>query len=84
VKKVKKALKGWGFNLARSRKQKKKEIMEEMADLVLGEMGYLNSEQHIRRMEINAELFRIMEEEELYWFRRSHEKCILKGGGSEH
>jgi hypothetical protein len=54
--------------------------MEEMADLVLGEMGYLNSEQHIRRMEINAELFRIMEEEELYWFRRSHEKCILKGG----
>jgi hypothetical protein len=32
LKKVKKVLKGWGFNLARSRKQKKKEITEEIAD----------------------------------------------------
>jgi hypothetical protein len=42
--------------------------MEELAELeVLEEMSSLNSEQNIRRMELNVELFKIMEEEELYW-----------------
>jgi hypothetical protein len=38
-------LKGWGFNLSGSRKQKKKEIIEEIVDLeLLGEIGTLNLE----------------------------------------
>jgi hypothetical protein len=80
LKKVKKALKGWGFNLARSRKQKKKEIIEEIADLeLLEEIGNLALQQSRRRIELNVELFKILEEEELYWFRRSHETWFLKG-----
>jgi hypothetical protein len=49
--------------------------MEELADIeVLEEMGSLNLEQSIRRMEINVELFKIMEEEEeLYRYKRSRE-----------
>jgi hypothetical protein len=74
LKKVKKALKGWGFNLAGSRRQKKKEIIEEIADLELfEEIGNLSLEQSRRRIELNVELFKILEEEKLYWFRRSHE-----------
>jgi hypothetical protein len=57
---------------------RKKEIMEELAELeVLEEMSSLNSEQNIRRMELNVELFKIMEEEELYWYKRSHETWLL-------
>jgi hypothetical protein len=67
-------LKGWGFNLAGSRRQKKKEIIEEIADLKLfEEIGNLSLEQSRRRIELNVELFKILEEEKLYWFRRSHE-----------
>jgi hypothetical protein len=52
--------------------------MEELAELeVLEEMSSLNSEQNIRRMELNVELFKIMEEEELYWYKRSHETWLL-------
>jgi hypothetical protein len=70
LKKVKKVLKGWGFNLARSRKQKKKEITEEIADLeLLEEIGNLFLEQSRRRIELKVDLFKILEEEELYWFR---------------
>jgi hypothetical protein len=54
--------------------------MEELAELeVLEEMSSLNSEQNIRRMELNVELFKIMEEEELYWYKRSHETWLLNG-----
>jgi hypothetical protein len=80
LKKVKKALKGWGFNLLGSRKQKKKEIMEEIADLeLLEEIGTLNLEQNMRKIELNVELMQILEEEELFCFRRSHETWLLKG-----
>jgi hypothetical protein len=45
LKKIKKVLKGWGFNLSGSRKQKKKEIIEEIVDLeLLGEICTLNLE----------------------------------------
>jgi hypothetical protein len=59
---------------------RKKEIMEELADIeVLEEMGSLNLEQSIRRMEINVELFKIMEEEEeLYRYKRSRETWLFK------
>jgi hypothetical protein len=54
--------------------------MEELADLeMLEELGSLDSVQSLRRMEINAELYKIMEEEELYWYKRSHETWLLKG-----
>jgi hypothetical protein len=77
---VKKALKGWGFNVSGAMKQKKKEILEEIADLeTLDESGTLSLEQCMTKISLNTELFHIFEEEELIWFKRSHENWLLKG-----
>jgi hypothetical protein len=32
-----------------------------------------------RAIDLKVELFKIMEEEELHWFKRSHETWLLKG-----
>jgi hypothetical protein len=79
LKKVKKFLKGWGFNLSGTRKRRKKEVAEEMADLETLEEGNTLSHDHLRRkVELKTELLHILEEE-LYWFKRSHENWLLKG-----
>jgi hypothetical protein len=45
LKKVRKIMKGWSFNLAESRKKKKKDLLEEIADLELQEeLGALSLE----------------------------------------
>lgn len=33
----------------------------------------------MKRKNLKAQLFQIMDEEELYWFKRSHEKWLLQG-----
>jgi hypothetical protein len=77
---VKKVLKGWDFNASGARKQKKKRLMEEIADLeLMEEMGSLNLEQSKKRIDLTAELYQILEEEELVWYKRSHETWLLKG-----
>jgi hypothetical protein len=74
LKNVKKYLKGWGFNLSGARKKRKHTIQEELRDLeILEEHGALD-EDHIRsRVDLNTELFQILEDEELYWYKRCHE-----------
>jgi hypothetical protein len=80
LKKVKKALKGWGFNVSGARKQKKKRLMEEISDLeLMEELGNLNLEQSKKRIDLTTELYQILEEEELVWYKRSHETWLLKG-----
>jgi hypothetical protein len=44
----------------------------------LEENGTLSEEQSKRKIEMKAELFDILENEELYWYRRSHETWLLK------
>jgi hypothetical protein len=39
----------------------------------------LSQQQQKKKVELKAELLHIFEEEELYWFRRSHENWLLKG-----
>jgi hypothetical protein len=80
LKKVKKFLKWWGFNLAGAQKKRMKEIQEEQMDLeLLEETVGLVDDQCRKKMEMNAELHQILENEELYWYKRSHETWMLKG-----
>jgi hypothetical protein len=57
LKKVKRFLKQWGFNLARSRRKRKKEIMEKLATLEsLEELCSLNQDQIRAKVDGNVEL----------------------------
>jgi hypothetical protein len=74
LKKVKRFLKGWEFNLDGSRRKRKKEIMDKLATLETGEeMCSLNQDQIRIKVDGNVELMQIPKEEELYWFKRIHE-----------
>jgi hypothetical protein len=67
IKKVKKFLKGWGFNRAGSPKKRKKEIYEAPSNLEQKEEeSTLNEEQIRGRCTLLAELYKMLEEEELY------------------
>jgi hypothetical protein len=80
LKKVKNFLKGWGFNLAGNRKKRKKEIENLIMELEeQEECGPLSSDLIMKRINLKVELFQIMDEEELHWFKRSHENWLLKG-----
>jgi hypothetical protein len=75
-------MKGWGFNLVGTQKKGKKEIQEELLDLeILEEKGALDDDQHRKKVEMTIELHQILENENLYWYKRSHETWLLKGGG---
>jgi DNA-binding transcriptional MerR regulator len=71
LKKVKKFLKGWGFNHAGQIRQRKKEINEQLLELECKD-----SELSLRQ------LMQILDEEELFWFKRCHETWLLKGDGN--
>lgn len=43
------------------------------------EQGQLTYNQLLLRSNITCELLKILEEEELYWFKRSHETWLHKG-----
>jgi hypothetical protein len=43
------------------------------------ESGCLTLELFKKRIDLKVELFQIMDEEELHWFKRSHETWLLKG-----
>jgi hypothetical protein len=74
LKKVKKLLKCWGYNLSGSRKKRKKEIQDSLAVLEeLEERGSLSAAQCENKIRWKAELLQILEDEELDWFKRSHE-----------
>jgi hypothetical protein len=60
LKKVKKALKGWGYNLSGTRKRRKKEIQEKLCELELMEESCCLNEEHIRlRIGMKTELLQI-------------------------
>jgi hypothetical protein len=80
---VKKVLKGWGFNISSDRKKRKRLMHEELEKLEnIEEVAPLDNEQIRQRMTLKAELFQILDEEELFWFKRSHERWLLKGDNS--
>jgi hypothetical protein len=76
LKKFKKYFKGWGFN----RQGEKQEMQEELWELEhMEEDNILNAAQYMRKSDLQCESMRLLEEEELYWYKRSHEQWLLKG-----
>jgi hypothetical protein len=80
LKKVKQFLKGWGFNLSSSKKKRKQLIQDLLCQLeMIEETCPLSMDQVRQRMNPKVELYNILDEEELVWFKRSHEAWLLKG-----
>jgi hypothetical protein len=49
---------------------------------MIEESGSLSMDQAKQRMELRVELYNILDEEELVWFKRSHEAWLLKRGNN--
>jgi hypothetical protein len=61
------------------KEKRKKEIQEGLACLeALEELGPLDDISCKRKVEWKVELLQILEDEELYWFKRSHKNWLLK------
>jgi len=80
INRVKKFLKGWGLSLIGHTKKYKKYLKEELA--ALGKMEEENPlPAHLleRKTFILSEQGRLLEEEEIYWHKRSNSKWLLEG-----
>lgn len=79
LKRCKQYLKGWGFSLQGERKKRKAEIQESLKKIEMEEYSPLSLDKINERVELVSELLKILEEDELYWFKRSHETWLHKG-----
>jgi hypothetical protein len=80
LKKFKQYFKGWGYNSRGANKKIKEQWRGELMVLEqIEEDNVLSLQQMQRKVEINSCLLKILEEEELYWHKRSHEKWLHEG-----
>jgi hypothetical protein len=77
---VKKFLKGWGQNIKGYNRRYKNTLKSELAELEKRkEEGSLTAFMLRKKNFIQTELWRILEEEEIYWHKRSNQNWLLKG-----
>jgi uncharacterized protein (DUF2249 family) len=80
INRVKKFLKGWGQNIKGHSKKHKKILKEELMNLEkMEEERSLSATLLERKTQIQTELLRMLEEEELYLHKRSNLNWLLKG-----
>lgn len=80
LKRFKQFFKGWGFNLQGTKRKRKSEIQNELKSMEDDEeLGPLPYEKLVLRAQLCTELMKLLEEDELYWFKRSHETWLHKG-----
>jgi len=80
IKKVKQFLKGWDFNQRGAQKKAMQNLKDELLILEqLEEDNLLSIDQLQQKVHIIHTIMKMCEEEELYWFKRSHEKWLLEG-----
>jgi hypothetical protein len=80
LKHFKRYFKGWGFNLQGENRKIKEKLREELLILKqLEEEINLTLEQMQRKVTIDTTLLSMLEEEELYWHKRSHGMWLHKG-----
>jgi hypothetical protein len=71
-------LKGWGNSLKGHTKRYRLILKKELAEIKkMEEENILPTTLLDRKSFIQAELFRLIEEEELYWHKRSNENWLL-------
>jgi hypothetical protein len=79
IKLLKQFFKGWGFNKQGGTRKRRKELQEELAVLESMEEDIgLSAEQIERKTWLLVENLKSLEQEELYWYERSHETWLLK------
>lgn len=80
IKMIKQFFKGWGFNLQGELRKKRQALHEELSlQEDLEENSCISKDQAIRKHWVMCENLKLLEEEELYWYQRSHENWLLKG-----
>jgi hypothetical protein len=80
LKHVKKHLKGWEGNLFGNNRKRKLEVKYELLTLEnLDKNMELSPDELSRRATIQAELFKMYEEEQYFGYQRAHSKWLLEG-----
>jgi hypothetical protein len=81
---VKKFLKGWGQNIKGHNRRYKNFLKNELAEIEKKEEeeGSLPCAILGRKYFIQTELLRVLEEEEIYWHKRSNQNWFLQGDNS--
>ena len=80
LKDVKQYFNGWGFHIQGEKRKRKKDLQDSLAELeAQEELATLSFSQMMEKSNLLCELMGILEEEELYWFKRSHETWLHKG-----
>jgi hypothetical protein len=80
LKLLKQYFKGWDLNLQGELRRLRKELCEELRVLEnIEATSSLSCEQWLRKNWIMCENLRILEQEEVYWYSRSHENWLLQG-----
>ena len=80
LKRFKQYFKGWGFNIQGQQKKRKNDIHTELLALeVVEEESGLSLDQLQKMVSLKSELMQILGDEELYWFKRSHDKWLHEG-----
>lgn len=80
MKRFKQFFKGWGFNKLGEQRKKKTLIQEELMKLeLIEEETFLSLSQMHKKMQLQSNFLKLLEEEELYWLKRSHERWLCEG-----
>ena len=77
LKRFKQYFKGWGFNIQGQQKKRKNDIHTELLALeIIEEESGLSLDQLQKIVSLKSKLMQILGDEELYWFKRSHDKWL--------
>lgn len=77
---IKQYFKGWGFILQGELRKKRKDIQAELSELEeKEEIVGLSPSSLWRKAELIKENLTLLDQEETYWYNRSHESWLLKG-----
>ena len=80
LKRFKQYFKGWGFNIQGQQKKRKNDIHTELLALeIIEEESGLSLDQLQKIVSLKSKLMQILGDEELYWFKRSHDKWLHEG-----
>ena len=80
LKRFKQYFKGWGFNVQGERKKLIAKLQDGLLDIEqMEEDALLSLNMYNRKVEIQSNILKMLEEDELYWFKRSHEKWLHEG-----
>ena len=80
LKRFKQYFKTWGFNVQGERRKLRNNMQDELLNIEQAEENaMLSLSMYNRKVEIHSNILNMLEEDEIYWFKRSHEKWLHEG-----